>query len=59
MWSDDGTHKLASVVMDWLDRLDAASTKFGKPMNIAGSVRPWMEGEGFVNVSDDMFKVGL
>lgn len=57
--SDDGTHERANMVMDWQDRLSEASKEFGKPMNIAPQMSTWMEEEGFVNVTDDIYKVGL
>lgn len=55
--SDDGTHQSAGMVMDWQDRLNAASAKFGKPMNVAARIAGWLEEEGFVNVQDDIYKV--
>ncbi|KAJ5654265.1 hypothetical protein N7490_001268 [Penicillium lividum] len=54
--SDDGTHVLAPTVIDWIDKLNKASTKFGKPMNVAPRVQSWMESGGFVNVTNDIFK---
>ncbi|KAJ5279155.1 hypothetical protein N7478_004527 [Penicillium angulare] len=56
VWSDDDTHKQAHIVMDWLEKLNAASKQFGKPMNVGGQVQSWMEERGFVNVSDDIYK---
>lgn len=55
--SDDGTHSKATAVMDWQDRLNEASKQFGKPMNIAAQLAGWMEEGGFVNISDDIYKV--
>lgn len=55
--SDDGTHEAAKTVMDWQDRLNAASARFGKPMNVAPRIGGWLEGAGFVNVTDDIYKV--
>jgi len=55
--SDDGTHLQASAVLDWQDRLVRASERFGKPMNVAPQLSGWMEEAGFVNVSDDIYKV--
>lgn len=56
--SDDGTHERATSIMDWQDRLDQASQQFGKPMHIAPRLSGWMEDAGFVNVADDIYKVG-
>lgn len=55
--SDDGSDQRASMVMDWQVRLNGASKQFGKPMNIAPSVGQWLEEAGFVNVTDDIYKV--
>lgn len=55
--SDDGSHESAVAVMDWQDRLNAASAEFGKPMNVAPRIAAWLEDEGFVNVQDDIYKV--
>ncbi|KAJ5938939.1 hypothetical protein N7466_002073 [Penicillium verhagenii] len=54
--SDDETHLLAPTVMHWLEMINGASKQFGKEMNIAERVRPRMENEGFINVSDDIYK---
>lgn len=55
--SDDGTHEHAVTIIDWQNRLNQASKMFGKPMHTAPHIAPWMETEGFVNVSDDIYKV--
>jgi trans-aconitate methyltransferase len=57
--SDDGTHSCAEIVLDWQDRLNQASEQFGKPMNVARQLSAWMEDAGFVDVSDDIYKVSL
>ncbi|KAJ5713635.1 uncharacterized protein N7483_010816 [Penicillium malachiteum] len=54
--SDDNTHQHAPAVMEWLERLNVASKQFGKQINIATHIRPWMEAEGFANVTDDIYK---
>lgn len=55
--SDDGTHEHAATIVDWQNRLNQASKKFGKPLHTAPEIAGWMETEGFINVSDDIYKV--
>jgi trans-aconitate methyltransferase len=55
--SDDGTHEHATSILGWQDLLNQASTKFGKPMNVAPRLTQWMENQGFANVTDDIYKV--
>lgn len=57
--SDDGSDQRASMVIDWQMRLNGASEQFGKPMNVASSLGQWLEDAGFVNVADDIYKVGF
>ncbi|KAJ5690522.1 hypothetical protein N7462_004914 [Penicillium macrosclerotiorum] len=54
--SDDGTHERATSIMEWQTKLNQASKQFGKPMNVAPVVSQWMREQGFVNVSDDIYK---
>ncbi|KAJ5587098.1 uncharacterized protein N7459_002863 [Penicillium hispanicum] len=56
VFSDDGTHQCATTILDWQDKLKDASKQFGKPMNVAPRISQWMEGEGFINVADDVYK---
>lgn len=55
--SEDGTHEQAAMLQDWQRKLDQASRAFGKQMNLASSISGWMHEAGFVNVSDDVYKV--
>jgi len=55
--SDDGTHEQALTAIDWQLKLDDASRRFGKHLNVAGTLRQKMIDAGFVNVRDDVFKV--
>ena len=57
--SEDGTHEQATMLQDWQRKLDQASRAFGKQMNLASSISGWMHEAGFVNVSDDVYKVFL
>ncbi|KAF4153281.1 hypothetical protein CNMCM6069_001044 [Aspergillus lentulus] len=54
--SDDGTIQRAPMLLDWQQKIDAASTQFGRPMNVASSLAGWMQEVGFVNVTDDSYK---
>lgn len=56
-YSDDGTHLSATTVLDWAERMNDASRKFGKPLDVASSIVGWMPKAGFVNVRDDSYKV--
>jgi len=55
--SDDGTHLLAPTMIEWIEKVNEAAMRFGKPMNIAPQVQSWMEDGGFVNVTDEIYKV--
>lgn len=57
--SDDGTHRQAVMVLDWQERLDESSKRFGKLMNVAPELAGMLTGAGFVNVADDIYKVRL
>ncbi|PYH43973.1 class I SAM-dependent methyltransferase [Aspergillus saccharolyticus JOP 1030-1] len=59
IYSDDGTDQEAVLIHEFQRRLDEASRQFGKRMNIAGSVRGWMQSAGFCNVTDDTYKCPL
>ncbi|KAL4867151.1 hypothetical protein BDV12DRAFT_123821 [Aspergillus spectabilis] len=54
--SDDGTHEKAPLLIDLTKRLDEASRKFGKRVNIASSLPGWLERAGFSNVTTDIYK---
>jgi len=56
--SDDGTlEKLATNCMEYMKRLDEASEKFGKKMNIVQLLEGKMKNAGFVDVKSDIYKV--
>ena len=59
IYSDDGTLEKAPYIRQWQEKLDEASTKFGKKMNIAHKYKGQMEAAGFVDVVDDVYKVRL
>ncbi|KAL2862246.1 class I SAM-dependent methyltransferase [Aspergillus lucknowensis] len=54
--SEDGTHVKAPLLLDLSARLEEASSKFGKRMNIAPSLSGWLEEAGFTNVTADIYK---
>lgn len=56
--SDDGTHEQATAIANWQHLLLQASTKFGKPINVSRRLSGWMEHAGFMNVANDVYKVG-
>jgi SAM-dependent methyltransferase len=55
--SDDDSHLLAPTMVEWVEKVNDAARLFGKPMNIASQIHSWMENGGFVNVTDDIYKV--
>jgi SAM-dependent methyltransferase len=55
--SDDNTIDDAPWIKQWVDLIDAASTKFGKRMNVAHLHQKWIEDAGFVDVHEEMYKV--
>lgn len=54
--SDDGTHEKMPVMLEWAEKLDEASKRFGKRMNIAPELGRKIEEAGFVNVTDNCYK---
>ena len=58
IYSDDGTLEKAPLCRQWQEKIDEASTKFGKQMNVAYRFKGQMEDAGFVDVVDDVYKVG-
>lgn len=57
IYADDGTLANAPFCCQWQQKLDEASTKFGKKMNIAYRYKSQMEATGFIEVVDDVYKV--
>lgn len=56
--SDDGTlEKLATKCVEYQQRLDEASEKFGKKMNSVWTLEGKMKDAGFENVKSDIYKV--
>ncbi|KAL1969217.1 hypothetical protein VTN77DRAFT_471 [Rasamsonia byssochlamydoides] len=59
VYADDDTLQRATNLLEWQDRLEEASTKFGKRLNVAHQYKDWMSRAGFVNVKEDVYKVPL
>ncbi|KAI9848913.1 MAG: hypothetical protein M1830_007259, partial [Pleopsidium flavum] len=62
MWlhSDDGTlENLATNCVEYQEKLDEASEKFGKKMNIVKTLEGEMRKAGFADVRSDIYKVPL
>lgn len=56
--SDDGTlEKLATNCVEYQERLDEASQKFGKQMNSVQTLEGKMKNAGFDDVRSDVYKV--
>lgn len=57
--SDDGTLELTQHLCQWLDELNEASERLGKPLRTAHLIKPWMEEAGFVDVEEKVVKVSI
>lgn len=55
--SDDGSHLKAKNFVLWKDKLNEASQLFGKPFSDYSLHKQRMEEAGFIDVSEDTFKV--
>ncbi|KAL1981643.1 hypothetical protein VTN96DRAFT_2357 [Rasamsonia emersonii] len=55
-YADDDTIHKAKHSLEWVKRLDEASSKFGKRMNVAQHYKGWLSQAGFVNVKEDVYK---
>lgn len=57
--SDDDTIKKAPWCRDWIQNVDDASSRIGKRLNVAHLHRQWMVDAGFVDVTEDMYKIPI
>ena len=59
MWfqSEEGQLPADSAIMEWQNYLDEASIMFGKKLNVAREMAPWMSEAGFEDVKEDVIKV--
>ena len=55
--SDDGGLERCPHLQELVEKLEQASSMFGKQMNEAPNQKKYMEDAGFENVQDDIFKV--
>jgi SAM-dependent methyltransferase len=55
--SEDGTHERAKTLIEWAEKLEAASITYGKKLLIAPSLRQNLLDAGFVDVREDIYKV--
>jgi len=53
--SDDGSLKTDSAMWRAIQKLDAATTKFGRPFQPIDELKPMMEAAGFVDVVESRF----
>ncbi|KAL4947414.1 S-adenosyl-L-methionine-dependent methyltransferase [Aspergillus filifer] len=56
-YSDDDTHLRAKCMAEGVKNMHAASKMFGKDMNTTSTWKGRMERAGFVNVTDEVFKL--
>ncbi|KAK5940345.1 hypothetical protein PMZ80_007765 [Knufia obscura] len=57
--SDDDTLDQAPLSKDWLEKMDFASSKTGKRLNVAHLHRQWMIDAGFVEVEEQVHKIPI
>jgi SAM-dependent methyltransferase len=55
--SDDGTLKNAKYLSEWQEKINEASSKFEKKMDVAGTYKQCLIDAGFVDVRDEIYKV--
>ncbi|KAL2797379.1 methyltransferase [Aspergillus keveii] len=56
-YSDDETHLKAKCLLEGVKNMHAASKKFGKDMNTTNTWKARMEKIGFVNVTEEVYKL--
>jgi trans-aconitate methyltransferase len=54
---DDTIYQTGKWVSEWQQRMDEASIKFGKRLNVAEMQKQYLIDAGFVDVQDDIYKV--
>lgn len=57
IYSDDDSMQRAPWTQEWLDKLDAASVKFGKRFTVAHKQRQWLIDAGFEDVKERTYRV--
>ncbi|KAL1893852.1 hypothetical protein Cpir12675_003920 [Ceratocystis pirilliformis] len=59
VFSDDDSCDRARWTMDWVDKLDIASRKFGRTMNVARFHKQWMIDAGFEDVHEEIVRIPI
>lgn len=59
VWSDDGTHQRVEAFHEWARKVNDASIRFGKPVNVADILPQKIRDARFVDVTNDVYKVSL
>jgi SAM-dependent methyltransferase len=59
VYGDDETYERAPWTQQWLKLMNDASVEFGKKYDVADMHRGWMEEAGFLDVREEVYKVGL
>ncbi|KIN05427.1 hypothetical protein OIDMADRAFT_25984 [Oidiodendron maius Zn] len=54
--SEEGQLPADSAIMEWQNYLDEASVMFGKKLNVAREMAPWMSEAGFEDVKEEVIK---
>lgn len=57
--SEEGQLPADSAIMEWQNYLDEASVMFGKKLNVAREMAPWMSEAGFEDVKEEVIKVPI
>ena len=57
IFSDDDSCERAPWTMEWVEKLDGASRKFGKQINVAKYQKQWMIDAGFEDVKEQIHRV--
>lgn len=59
IFSDDDSFDRAPWTKEWVEKLDGASTMFGKQINVAKKHKQWMIDAGFEDVVEKIIRVSL
>ncbi|KKA27159.1 hypothetical protein TD95_000388 [Thielaviopsis punctulata] len=59
VFSDDDSCDKARWTMEWVDKLDIASRKFGRTMNVARFHKQWMTEAGFEDVEEQVIRIPI
>ncbi|KAI9802363.1 MAG: hypothetical protein M1833_001869 [Piccolia ochrophora] len=57
--TDDDTFPKPSALLNWIENLNKAAATFGKPTNIAHAMKKYVEDAGFINVTEQIYKVPM